>query len=29
MTFTGGIGLFKSFDSIVVEEEAKKTNAMH
>ncbi len=29
MTFIGGIGLFKSFDSIVEEEEAKKANAKH
>lgn len=29
MTFIGGIGLFKSFDSIVEEEEAKKANANH
>jgi len=29
MTFIGGIGLFKSFDSIVEEEEAKNANAKH
>lgn len=29
MTFVGGVGLFKSFDSIVEEEEAKKANAKH
>ena len=29
MTFIGGVGLFKSFDSIVEEEEAKKAKAKH
>ena len=29
MTFIGGVGLFKSFDSIVEEEEAKRASAKH